>query len=101
MTEQPPGGRDVLAELDSARDYLLGLCGDDPQPGLEANKTEITSRMFHLRNVAQNTLELAAEYASGVTHEDRVRRSMGLPAGELSEIERLRAENAALKAGAR
>ena len=91
MTEQPTAGRDVLAELDSINGYLLGLIGDEPKEGQESNRRDLASRMVHLRNLAQNIVELAAEYASGVSHEERMRRSTGQPlTADQSELDRLR-----------
>jgi hypothetical protein len=101
MTEQPDGGRDVLAELDSIGAYLAALCGSDPQPGLDADKARLPGEMQAMKDLAANIVELAAAYASGITHEERVRRSSGAPASDAdSELDRLRAENEALKGGA-
>lgn len=86
-----PEQRDVIAELDSVGEHLLSLCGDIPLPGLDANAKDIASRLLHLKALAQNTIELAAEYASGVTHEERVRKSMGDqhdPQARIAELER-------------
>jgi hypothetical protein len=98
MTEQPAGGRDVLAELDSVGEYLLGLIGDDPKPGQDANKSDLLSRLFHLKTVAQNISELHALYSSGVTHEQLVRSSRGLSEADtaaqarIADLERQLAE---------
>lgn len=111
MSEQPAAGRDVLAELDSIRDYLLGLCGENPLHGLASNARELASKFVHLRAVAQNTTELAAVYASGVTPRDLLEKSMGQPltddqvrhmglSGSDAELARLREENDRLKAAA-
>jgi len=89
MTEQPAGGRDVLAELDSLGEYLLALIGDNPQPGQDANKTDLVSRLFHLKTVAQNISELHAVYASGVTHDQLVRRSRGMSEADTAAQERI------------
>jgi hypothetical protein len=77
MSEQPVAGRDVLAELDSIQAYLLGLCGDNPQPGLDANKKTLPAEFAAYRGLAQNTVELAAEYASGGTFKDRLEKTYG------------------------
>jgi hypothetical protein len=97
MTEQP-GGRDVLAELDSIEAYLQGLVGASPGPGLDVNMADISSRLVHLRPLVQGTIELAAEYASGITHEQRVAASTGSDGGaaaasaRIAELERQLAE---------
>ena len=97
MSEQPAAGRDVLSELDSIRDYLLGLIGEEPLPGQESNRRDLVSRMAHLRVVAQNVVELSAEYSSGVTHEQRVQNSMGVqPSAE--DYAKLQADHQALLA---
>jgi hypothetical protein len=108
MSQAPAAGRDVLAELDSIQEYLLGLCGEHPQPGLDVNAKDLASRMAHFRPLAQNTVELAAEYASGVTVKDRLEKSMGqslswdqlrhLMPDAADENARLREENAQLLA---
>lgn len=77
MSEQPAAGRDVLAELDSIQSYLLGLCGENPQPGLDSNKKTLAGEFLGYRALAQNTVELAAEYASGVTFKQRLEKSYG------------------------
>jgi hypothetical protein len=71
--------RDVLAELASVREYLVGLIGDDPQPGQDANAKRLEGEYAAFYNVAENVVELAAVYASGVTHEDRLRAAGQLP----------------------
>lgn len=92
------GDRDVLAELDDIDTYLRDLIGKDPLPGQDANLKRLAGEMAGIRAVAQNVVELHAEYSSGVTHEDRVRKSMGYdPADKaakdrIAELERQLAE---------
>jgi hypothetical protein len=69
--------RDVLAELDSIEAYLNGLIGDDPLPGQDSNKQHLGPEFLGVRTLAQNVIELAAAYSSGVTHKDRLEKSMG------------------------
>lgn len=87
--------RDVLAELDSAAEYLRGLIGTDPLPGQDANAVRLEGEFTAFRAVAQNIVELNTEYASGKTHEQRVAASMGVEpdaTGRIAELERQLAE---------
>lgn len=95
--------RDVLAELDSVEQYLRDLIGSDPAPGHDANLAAMDSVFARARDLTQNTVELAAEYGSGVTHEQRVANSMGVKPADAeaqAKIADLEAQVAALKAGA-
>jgi hypothetical protein len=100
MTEQPPGGRDVLAELDSIGEYMASaVFGEHPAPGLLANKPRFAAELAAVRSIAENSLELKADYDSGGTHEARIARSMAMTASppEHGELERLRARVAELE----
>jgi hypothetical protein len=69
--------RDVLAELDSIEEYLDGLIGTKPLPGQDANRQRLAGEFVSVRSLAQNVVELAGVYSSGVTHKDRLEQSMG------------------------
>lgn len=93
------GDRDVLAELASVKEYLLGRIGDDPQPGQDANVRRLEGEYAALYSVAENIVELADVYDSGVTHEDRLRAAGMLPgdpgqaaAARIAELEAQLAE---------
>ena len=106
--------RDVLAELGSIEDYLSGLIGGNPLPGQDSNRQRLAGEFVAVRELAQNIVELAAEYNSGVTHIQRLEGSMGVRltedqvrhlglSGEASnaqqeEIDRLRLQVAELQA---
>lgn len=109
--------RDVLKELDSAEAYLNQLIGEEPLDGQASNKKDLALRMAPLRALAQNIVELAAEYSSGVTPRQRMSKAIGQelthdqtkhmwPAGDSdysanadqARIAQLEAENAALRA---
>ncbi len=94
--------RDVLAELQSVREYLVGLIGDDPQPGQDANAKRLEGEYAAFYAVAENVVELAAIYASGVTHEDRLRAAGMIPddtGAGAARIAQLEAELAEARAG--
>jgi hypothetical protein len=97
--------RDVLAELASVREYLFGLIGDDPQPGQDANARRLEGEYAAFYNVAENVVELAAVYASGVTHEDRLKAAGMIPGDDqasavrIADLERQLAEARAVSNG--
>ena len=85
---------DALDEVVRLHDELVG---DKPAPGLDHNKAAVADHVDNLRRLAQNTLELKAEYDKGVTHAQRVRRSTGMEdtddmSDRVKELERQLAE---------
>lgn len=97
--------RDVLAELDSVRAYLEELIGEEPLAGQDSNLKRLDSVYDGLYSLAENVVQLAAEYGSGLTHAHRVASSTGYdPEGLLAgnkdkEIADLRAQLAAAQSG--
>jgi len=71
--------RDVLAELADIKSYLEGRIGDDPKPGQDANVRRLEGEYAAFYNVAENIVQLADIYDSGVTHEDRLRAAGMIP----------------------
>ncbi len=69
--------RDVLAELDSVGEHLHGLMGEEDLPGRHSNRLQFTGVLKDLRQIAENIVNLEKEYASGVTHKQRLEKSMG------------------------
>jgi len=68
---------DIMAELDAFEQHHAELCGgNDALPGLDSNIVRVAAFLEPVRTVLQNTLELKAEYDSGITPEQRVHRSM-------------------------
>jgi hypothetical protein len=79
MSETPAAGRDVLAELDSIKDHLLGLGKEHSKPGYgqDVNLKDLEHVFERMRTLAGNIVGLHAEYSSGVTPKDRLEKSMG------------------------
>lgn len=100
MTEQPTGGRDVLAELDDIGQYLEGLASQHSATGWgqDENSRDLAQVLPRLKDLAANIIALHGEYSSGITHEQRVARSTGADldaaasAARIAELERQLAE---------
>jgi hypothetical protein len=94
--------RDVLAELDDIEQYLTGLANEHATAGWgqDSNLQHLHGDVQALKNVAQNIVELHAEYSSGVTHEQRLRKLSPEGTAEhdaQSEIEDLRRQLAEVR----
>jgi hypothetical protein len=92
---------DILADLDAFEQHHADLCGGaSALPGLDSNIVRVAMLLEPVRAVLENTVALKAEYDSGITHEQRVHRSMygvDLPGSEadkqrIADLERQLAE---------
>jgi hypothetical protein len=70
---------DILGQLEAVEAAHNELLGDVSRPGLEHNQLAVAALLSDVRNVVRNSVGLVEAYSSGVTHEQRVLRSIGGP----------------------